>query len=1237
MVDVLHNRVLAGAGEMAALIRDKDWSKTPLGPPEEWSQTLRTSIGTVLNSRFPLFLWWGPQLALIYNDGYAKILGTKHPGALGTPGREVWPEIWPIIGPMLEGVFERGESTWSEDALLFLDRKGFSEESYFTFSYSPIHDEKGSVVGALATVAETTSRVLAARRLRALRELGSATASVHDVAAVCATAARVVCEDRGDVRFALLYLSGESGALSLAAAAGDQVDAPLAIAAVGAAPWPVHEAMESGASIRVGGVPGHPQTLVLPIGGSGEGRRTGVLVVGVSPMLSFDDEYAGFLELVARQIATAITNARAYEAERKRAESLAKLDAAKTVFFSNVSHEFRTPLTLILGPVDELIRSRLDPGQRHQLAILRRNAVRLLKLVNMLLDFSRIEAGRVQASYAPVDLGEITADIASVFRSTIERAGLELHVHSAPLREPVYVDRDMWEKIVLNLLSNAYKFTFAGSIDLSLREHGDRAELKVRDTGTGIPAAEIGRVFERFHRVDGARGRTQEGTGIGLALVQELVKLHGGTIRAASEEGRGSTFTVEIPFGRAHLPEHQVARTPARGTGIGASAFVEEAERWASEAPGRAVIASATPAEAARGSRPRIAVVDDNADMREYLTRLLQGRFEVETFRDGEAALRAIRADPPALVLSDVMMPGLDGFGLVRELRAREETASLPIILVSARAGEEARVEGHSSGADDYLVKPFSAKELVARVESQIALARLRHLDQQHRSELRRMFMGAPVFICLLRGPDHRFELANAAYQQLVGARDLIGRPVREALPDLSGQGFFELLDSVYQTGKPYAGKEQALRLQRAPDAAAQDVFVTFTYEPFRAASGEIDGVVVFGFDVTEIVVARRESELLAHKAQLADRRKDEFLAMLGHELRNPLAPIMSAVELMKLRGDPASEREREVIERQVAHLSQLVNDLLDVSRIAQGKIELSRRPLEIASAVSDAIEIASRLLEERMHTFRVDVPREGLTVSADPLRLAQVIANLLTNAAKYTPPRGNITISARREGGEVVVRVADDGIGMGPDLLPHVFGLFVQGARAVDRSDGGLGVGLSLVQNLVALHGGSVTAHSAGPGQGSEFVVRLPLVVAIPRADVQLDAAASRIRPGPSRRNVLVVDDNTDAAEMLAEALRAIGHDVEVAHDGVSALRRFRERPFDVGLLDLGLPVMDGFELARKLREICSGDALRLVAVTGYGQEDDRARTRAAGFDHHLVKPVELDEILQVIDELPS
>jgi signal transduction histidine kinase/CheY-like chemotaxis protein len=490
--------------------------------------------------------------------------------------------------------------------------------------------------------------------------------------------------------------------------------------------------------------------------------------------------------------------------------------------------------------------------------------------------------------------------------------------------------------------------------------------------------------------------------------------------------------------------------------------------------------------------RPRIVVADDNADMREYLTRLLQTRYTVDAFANGETALRAIRADLPALVLSDVMMPGLDGFGLLRELRADERTSSLPIILLSARAGEEAKVEGRSAGADDYLVKPFSAKELVARVESQLALARLRQIDQQHRTELKRLFNGAPVLICLVRGPEHRFELANEAYQQLVGGRDLVGRTVREALPDIRGQGFYELLDEVYRSGTAFQGKEVPVRVQRTAGAAPEERFVTFTYEPFRDGSGNVDGIVVFGFDVTELVLARRHTELLAERAQQADRRKDEFLAMLGHELRNPLAPITTALQLMKLRGDPTHQREREVIDRQVAHLSQLVNDLLDVSRIAQGKTELQRRTLEIADAVRHAIELASPLLEQRMHRFRAEVPPHGLKVNGDPLRLSQVIANLLTNAAKYTRPRGHIGISAAREGSDVVVRVVDDGIGIGPELLPHVFDLFVQGARTVDRAQGGLGLGLSLVKNLVALHGGSVSASSAGLDKGWEFVVCL-------------------------------------------------------------------------------------------------------------------------------------------------
>jgi signal transduction histidine kinase/CheY-like chemotaxis protein len=361
--------------------------------------------------------------------------------------------------------------------------------------------------------------------------------------------------------------------------------------------------------------------------------------------------------------------------------------------------------------------------------------------------------------------------------------------------------------------------------------------------------------------------------------------------------------------------------------------------------------------------------------------------------------------------------------------------------------------------------------------------------------------------------------------------------------------------------------------------------------------------------------------------AEEASRHKDEFLAMLAHELRNPLAPIVTAVKLMELRGDASSNRERQVIERQVAHLSRLVNELLDVSRISQGKIELSRRAVDIAEIAAQSVEMASPLFERKWHHLAVDVPKGELFVDGDPVRLAQVIGNLLTNAAKFTPARGKVRLSAVPEGDEVVVRVKDEGIGIAQELLPKVFGLFVQGPRSLDRSEGGLGLGLAVVTNLVALHGGSVSAHSEGPGRGSEFAVRLPMLRIAPPPP-----PAEKQRPALQRgRRILLVDDNEDGADTLAEALRIIGHDVAVAHNGPDALsiqERFRA---EIGLLDLGLPVMDGYELASRLRRI-SGDALHLVALTGYGDDQDRERTSKAGFDAHLLKPVELDELIALL-----
>ena len=475
-----------------------------------------------------------------------------------------------------------------------------------------------------------------------------------------------------------------------------------------------------------------------------EGLPLGVLIAGINPTRRLDAEYQTFADLLVDQVAAAIQNARAAEEEKQRLDALAELDRAKTAFFSNVSHEFRTPLTLMLGPIEELLakaHTELSPSAKSQLELVNRSGSRLLRLVNTLLDFSRLEAGRMQAMYQPTDLASFTAELASVFRSATQKAGLELDLDCPKLADPVYVDRGMWEKIVLNLVSNAFKFTFEGKITVALTDAGRNVELRVSDTGVGIPQEELPRVFERFHRIENTRSRTHEGSGIGLALVQELVKLHGGTIRVESVVGQGTTFVVTIPRGKEHLPPDRITGPRTEGQNVrGTAAFVEEALRWLPDGSHDSALVeveanSAAPttgiAVSQRSGRPVVLVVDDNSDMRQYLTQMLVQRYEVRSAPDGEAALAAIRKQAPDIVLTDVMMPRLDGFGLIRELRADPNTRTIPVIVLSARAGEEAKVEGIEHGADDYLIKPFSARELLARVQTHIDMARMRNESEE--------------------------------------------------------------------------------------------------------------------------------------------------------------------------------------------------------------------------------------------------------------------------------------------------------------------------------------------------------------------------------------------------------------------------------------------------------------------------------------------------------------------------
>ena len=1123
---------LAGGGETGARLRSLNWAAHPLGPPEFWPQSLKTIVRVLLDSRYAMWMAWGPELTFFCNDAYLPTVGLRRDWVLGARSDEVWKEIWPDIGPRIESVLTSGEATWDEGLLLFLERSGFTEETYHTFSYSPVYDDSSQIAGMLCVVTEVTERVVGERRLRVLRDLAAHSVGLGDVESACGRAVEVLRQYPLDLPFSAVYVLDRDSRHARRMARSNLMPEEWFPAMVDLPPqssadrWKLGDlcATQSKQSIEdlsrlafeVPGVgwPGQARrAVVLPLTGAGQERLLGFLIAGVSPRRPFDEPYSDFLDLVSGQLASGIANAQAYEAERERAEALAEIDRAKTAFFSNVSHEFRTPLTLMLGPIEDLIADTgLPERMRGRIDLLHRNSLRLLKLVNSLLEFSRIEAGRVQANYVPTDLAALTADLASTFTTALELAGLKLEVDLQALPEPVYVDRDMWEKIVLNLLSNAFKYTLQGGIAVSLEPLDEAALLTVRDTGIGIPAAALPRLFERFFRVEGAEGRTHEGSGIGLALVHELVKLHGGNVTVESQVGAGTVFKVHVPLGSAHLPQERIGSAQSlQGPVVSARMYVEEALRWLPESRAPAADAPAafamkmTRVPTPRDAHPRSAVygarvivADDNSDMRAYVRELLESRYQVETVADGKEALESARRAPPDLIVSDVMMPRMDGFALLQALRADPQLRDIPTILLSARAGEEAVIEGLDAMADDYLVKPFSARELIARVGAQLQLARLR----------------------------------------------------------------------------------------------------------------------------------REASEREHTRLKTADRQKNEFLAMLAHELRNPLAPIRNASEILARTLPTASSEQALVamVKRQVSQLTRLVDDLLDVSRITQGRVELQCQPLELGTVIHQALETAEPLFQARRHEVSTITHARHLYVDGDMTRLVQSVVNILTNAAKYTDEGGRICIDTRADGVEAVVTITDTGAGISAELLPRVFDLFVQGERTLDRSLGGLGIGLSVARRLIEMHGGRLSAASPGMGQGSTFEIRLPRLEHSP----ELSGRHNGLK-GTAQR-ILIVDDNADAANSLAQVLTLDGHVTESVYSARAALASAVSFRPDVVLMDLGLPEMDGYEVARRMRALPDLGALRVVALTGYGQSEDIRRSREVGIDAHLTKPVDfmaLDAVL--------
>jgi PAS domain S-box-containing protein len=994
---------LSGGGELGELIRNRDWSNTSLGPIESWPQSLRTCIRIMLISRQPIWIGWGRELVKFYNDPYRSIVGGKHPWALGTPAAIVWKDIWHDIEPMLKKVMEDNEGTYVESQLLIMERNGYQEETYYTFSYTPIPGDDGKTAGMFCANTDDTGKIISERQLRTLTSLGNRLLDCDNADEVITRTIKALSENSWDFPFSIYRkIVNDTAILSCSTNLGESSvfipqeidindDTPLAKA--------IKEVVSTGKQVlldeltaNVGTYPSGAwqvppeKALILPVSRAATDKVIGILVLGINPHRLLDEKFNGFVQLIADQVTTAFTDVYAAEEERKRAEALAEIDKAKTVFFSNISHEFRTPLTLMLGSLEDLLNNpahKLGALNRESIETTHRNALRLLRLVNNLLDFSRIEAGRVKAHFQRADISNYTEDLASTFRSLVEKAGLEYIVNCQVIDLPVYIDKDMWEKIVLNLLSNAFKFTLEGSITVSLVAAVDEVQLTIEDTGVGIPEEELPKMFERFHRIENTPGRTFEGTGIGLSLVSELVKLHKGTIAVTSEIGKGSVFTISIPAGKAHLPAEQVTERALSDDDEFSSAFIEEAQSF--------LIRSNDEQKQQRDSSQRshtLLVVDDNADMRSYIKKLLEEEYNIITAANGLEALGIIQGSGIDLVISDIMMPQMDGIQLVKEIKQNPRTYNLPVILVSARAGEEAKIEGYDTGADDYLIKPFAAKELQARIRSQIKIKQTRdnalknlykifdevpfavaalvgddlHIDfinkfnldiwhlkkedvigkplfevfpgnrdqvaaihnevmrtqkrfmtsevsldlsvtgrfetryfdviidpmvnehgqmigqlaasmditeqvvarkkvEASESLFRNILEQAPDPILILKGADMVLTVANEPLFRVWNVdRSAIGKPFLEILPEMKGQGFFEMLQDVYFNNKIIKGEESPAIFYET-DATQRTVYFNFTYQPYRELDGTVTGVLVMATNVTQQVLARRKIE----------------------------------------------------------------------------------------------------------------------------------------------------------------------------------------------------------------------------------------------------------------------------------------------------------------------------------------------------------------------------------------
>lgn len=1122
---------LSGGGEMGQRIRDFDWSTTSLGPVHSWPQSLRTCIRIMLTSRQPIWIGWGRDLIKLYNDPYKAIVGGKHPRALGSPASLVWKDIWRDIEPMLRQVMEKDEGTYVESQLLIMERNGYPEETYYTFSYTPIPGDEGGTAGMICANTDDTDRIISERQLKTLTQLGKSLTDSRSAEETIRKTIHTLKQNPFDFPFALFRtLSGNKAILAQSTHTGaefgavpnvvdldsDHQLAEVINRAIATRKFQVFDNLIKNVGVLPSGAwkVSPDKTIVLPIVQAGVKELYGVLVVGLNPYRLLDEKYASFFTLVADQVATSFSDVYALEQERKRAEALAEIDRAKTTFFSNISHEFRTPLTLLLGPIEEMLNDgQTSPASKAKVELAYRNTLRMQKLVNTLLDFSKIEAGRMEGKFHKVDIISFTRDLASTFRSAIEKAGMQLEFLADKIQDDVYVDPDMWEKIVLNLVSNAFKYSNEGSITIKVEKKNDHVHFSVADTGVGIPADQLDKIFDRFHRVENIQGRSQDGTGIGLSMVKELVRMHNGTINVTSKVGKGSIFTIMVPLGKDHLPADKIVDTTYIPTASQQTlAYVQEALKWMPQEGSTSEFAADGLLKDTIGNNGQhtVLLADDNTDMREYVQRLLSDQFNVITAIDGEDAYTKMLRHKPDLLLADVMMPKLDGFGLLKKVRNHPEVQHIPVIFLSARAGEEAKVEGLDAGADDYLVKPFYAKELLARVDANIKIAKNRIESER---QFRNILIQSPGIFLLLKGRDMVISFVNQPLLDSWGrTMDIVGKPLLEVLPELTDQPFPKLLQQVYTTGEPQYGSEEKAVLIK--DGLPHDVYYNYVYQAARDSGNNISGVTVMATDITEQVLARKKIEeseklyreltekleaIVEERTEALRRSNDDlqqFAHVASHDLKEPVRKMKTFLSRLEDEyGNLLPEKGRSYVNKMLnasKRMDAMIEGVLQYSSLNEG--EETIREIDL----NEVIQHIEADLEILAHQKNAIINRGKLpSLKGAPVLVYQLFYNLLYNALKFT--RENVqpvidissSIISRGEKDYIEIAIADNGIGFDREYSDRIFDTFIR-LNSKDKFEG-TGLGLSLCKKIVERHHGEITAKST-KGKGATFTVLLPL-----------------------------------------------------------------------------------------------------------------------------------------------